>query len=291
MSETLTRIEFYDQRLSALAMSLDDVERIRKNFASRLRAESGSYREFEAALDATKVTTSDMMEAHLDDLNLLEKRLIRDLEGVMKVHPLGPYVQSMAGVGNKTLARLLSSVGWPGKRESVKQLWAFCGMHVVNDDPAKGGVAPRRRKGEKANWSNEAKMRVHLIAESCIKLTGAAYTPTTGPNAGQEITRARSPYRDIYDDARAKYEESVHDHECAQCGICVTCGNPPGASARAHQEDGGCVKRSLKPSPPGSALRLGHIHARALRLVKKAILQDLWLEAKRLDAEETTLAA
>lgn len=46
------------------------------------------------------------------------------------------------------------------------------------------GVAVRRRKGQRANWSTVAKMRAFLIAESCIK-------------------QSRSPYRALYDQRRA----------------------------------------------------------------------------------------
>jgi len=46
------------------------------------------------------------------------------------------------------------------------------------------GVAARRRKGVRANWSTDAKTRAYLIAASCIK-------------------QARSPYRAVYDTRRA----------------------------------------------------------------------------------------
>lgn len=46
------------------------------------------------------------------------------------------------------------------------------------------GVAARPRKGQRSNWSATAKMRAHLIAQSCIK-------------------QAHSPYRATYDARRA----------------------------------------------------------------------------------------
>lgn len=52
------------------------------------------------------------------------------------------------------------------------------------------GVAAKRRKGQKSNWSNAAKMRAHLIAQSCIK-------------------QARSPYRATYD-ARRTHTAVTH---------------------------------------------------------------------------------
>lgn len=88
---------------------------------------------------------------------------------------------------------------------TVSQLWAYCGLHTLPvghrhcDDhvqPADGGTsshpagtvphpmpnsgssrpgeteAARRRKGQQANWSTDAKTRAYLIATSCIKSGG-----------------------------------------------------------------------------------------------------------------------
>lgn len=84
------------------------------------------------------------------------------------------------------------------------------------------GVAPKRRKGQRANWSTDAGMRAHLIAESCIKQMD------------------RSPYRATYDARRARTDET-------------------------HPE-----------------WTAGHSHNDALRVTAKAILRDLWREAKRI---------
>lgn len=65
-------------------------------------------------------------------------------------------------------------------------------VHVV-------GVAPHRRRGHKSNWNNQARQRIWLIAQSCIK-------------------QANSPYREIYDAAREKYSAATHSIECPRCG-------------------------------------------------------------------------
>lgn len=115
----------------------------------------------------------------------------------------------------------------PSRPRTVSELWAYCGYHVL---PASGqvtadaqrthaaggngshpshrgvdpqstgaGVAARRRKGQRANWSAAAKMRAFLIAESCIK-------------------QLDSPYRAVYDTARSKYADAIHHAECVRCG-------------------------------------------------------------------------
>lgn len=87
---------------------------------------------------------------------------------------------------------------------TVSELWAFAGLHVLpgsqgrpdtQSSSAAGdqtsdtgsqwpvdahgvsvvGVAAKRRKGVKANWSTTAKMRAYLIATSCIKQMSSPY--------------------------------------------------------------------------------------------------------------------
>jgi len=64
--------------------------------------------------------------------------------------------------------------------------------------PPAVGVAARRRKGQRANWSTVAKMRAYLIDESCMK-------------------QRRSPYRDLYDQRKAATEARRHQVPCTQC--------------------------------------------------------------------------
>ena len=61
------------------------------------------------------------------------------------------------------------------------------------------GVAPKRQRGHKSNWNEDARKRCYLIAESCMKQRG-------------------SIYRDVYDTTRAKYADAVHTSECTRCG-------------------------------------------------------------------------
>lgn len=70
------------------------------------------------------------------------------------------------------------------------------------------------------------------------------------------VKQLTGEYRAVYDDARAKYADAVHPVDCARCG-------PKG-----------------KPALVGSPLSLGHQHARALRIIAKEILRDLWIVAK-----------
>jgi hypothetical protein len=247
-----------DALLLLYADALDDLERVR--IATENRARS---------LAQVKGMDGTPEQARLDGLTsglaALEHDAELQLKRALRQHPLGPWVKRVVGIGEKQGARLLAAIGDPAERRTVSQLWAYCGYHVLHPDhhavdthaeivgvdpsggpsqsatdaqTAHAGVAPSRRKGQRANWNSTAKMRAFLCAESCVK-------------------QAKSPYRAVYDAGRAKYADAIHAHPCARCG-------PSG-----------------KPAEIGSPLSAGHQHARALRLVAKAILRDLWVEARR----------
>lgn len=215
-----------------------------------------------------------------------EHQATLNLQRMMRRHPLGPWAAARKGVGEKQFARLLATTGdpyirpemtrgdvtEPSRPRMVSELWAFAGLHVIRtpvagqrqsgthatvaddgnggdpghvgtgDHTESAGVAPRRTRGQRSNWSTDAKTRVYLIAESCIK-------------------QAESPYRPVYDDGRQRYAGAVHAVPCARCG-------PSGT-----------------PAKPGSSLSAGHQHARAMRLVMKEILRDLWIEARRIHGD------
>lgn len=243
----VTRAAEYDSlnfTLTVLAENLHDVELTRIAMANRLR---------QLADTDGGVGDLDVLEQTVQRMAEVEHQIVLALQRAMRVHPLGPWVKRSKGVGEKQAARLLAALGnpyWNARddrpRRGPAELWAYCGYHVLPaagqktpDDQSSpaggghpsatptdhvrcdahtlivGGVAARRRKGQRANWNANAKMRAFLIAESCMKSPGGEY-------------------RAVYDHGRAKYAE----------------------------------------------LPAGHAHNRALRLVAKAVLRDLWIEAK-----------
>lgn len=212
------------------AALLDDLERVRIANENRIRE----------LLKTMGIGSADVLEAMRDGLTKFEADAVNALQREMRADPLGPWVKQTIGLGEKQFARLLHAVGDPVYRlerstgelveRTVSQLWAYCGY-----------VPGQRRQAKvKSNWSADAKMRAFLCAESCMK-------------------QMESPYRKVYDDARAHYAEAKHEDECKRCG-------PSG-----------------KPAQPGSDLSDGHKHARALRKVAKEILKDLWRESRRLE--------
>lgn len=223
--------------LAISAESLEDLERTRIAMEGRLR----SLRE----MGAVGLSEVAAIEQSLEVLRRLEHEQELVLKRVVRRLPFHAWLRGTVGVGEKQAARLLGLVGPPNWRfdnvaeawhpRTVGNLWSYCGYAVRPN-----GVAPARRRGEQVNYNPDARMRAFLIAESCMK-------------------QSRSPYRVVYDDARAKYADAIHGVKCVRCG-------PSG-----------------KPAEVGSPLSAGHQHARALRLVAKAFLRDLWVAAREAE--------
>lgn len=274
----LLAMRLWDPLLQTLASGLDDIESARIAQANRLRIltatapdSDGETRGF--GLDG-KHPAVIALHVQLATLAELEKGMTKALSKQLKTHPLHPWISAQVALGDKQVARLLAAIRDPywndlhDRPRTVSELWAFCGLHVLpaanaatdahsacaggstrggsdtaqwfnGGQTANAGVAPARRRGQVCNWSQEARTRIYVIAESCLK-------------------NRRSPYRPTYDDGRAKYAEAVHQVPCVRCG-------PKG-----------------KPALEGSPLSDGHKHARAMRLVMKHVLKDLWIESKRL---------
>lgn len=239
--------------LAFAAQVLDDLEALRVANENRLRQltrtepdEDGGERGLGLSVFNPTVIA---MQSIVDGMNTLEEQGIKELERLMKRHPLGPWVKAQTGIGFKQAARLLGAIGDPYMRESqefddgsiipahprtVSQLWAYSGYSVLS------GESQKRRKGQLANWSDDARKRAWLISASCVK------------------QKPGTKWRDLYDASRAKYADAVHPVDCVRCG-------PKG-----------------KPALAGSPLSAGHQHARALRIMSKEILKEMWIESKRI---------
>lgn len=195
------------------------------------------------------------MQATFDILADAEHQAELELRRALRQNPLGPWVKRTVGIGEKQAARFLGAAGDLASRSKFASLNAYCGLGLIEvssgSDTNHHGcastgnstsvrVAPRRQRGIKDNWNGVARSRAILMAMSCIK-------------------QAHSPYRLIYERARAKNADRVHEWPCTQC-----------------------TPRGKPPAPIGSPLRASHQHARALREVARHIVKDMWKESRRL---------
>ena len=239
--------------LTIAADQLDDLEAVRKATQNRLRSLVQPVEIQGVVIDKGGPDTKQAkaVEIQLGAIQEAEAAAIKELKRAMKQHPLYDFVASVKGIGEKTVARLLGTIGDPAVRidpetglpviRTLSQLRSYCGYGDAEQQ--------KRRKGVQSNWNNRARTVLHVIADAAIKTRCDACRSVEQPEDEEgwapppaECTCAEEGriYRAIYDEARA-------------------------------QDD----LLGLGESD-------GHRHMRALRKVKKAFLKDLWLEAREI---------
>lgn len=245
---------------------LDDLEEVRIRTENRLRSLTDAEHGKGLPTDCREAV---FLASMVDSLNALEHSAKLQLQRAMRAHPLGAWVKRTVGIGEKQGARLLAALDdpyWNGLHDrprTVSELWAYCGLHVIHP--------PRDNQAHPDDVGTGARPD-QVRRETQVASVGVAPTRKRGQKenwngiarkrvwliAESCMKKSHSPYRPVYEAGRAKYADAVHPAPCARCG-------PSG-----------------HPAAAGSPLSAGHQHARALRLVSKAILRDLWVESKRL---------
>lgn len=164
--------------LGHYARQLWDVQKLRIAQGNRI-----------AAMERDELADTWIAPAHttMDGLDALEKAIDRQLSGLVKQHPMADWIKGQRGIGLPGFARLLGITGSLDRFATVSKLWAYLGMHVVD------GAAPKRKKGERANWSPQGRVLCHLIGESIVKVGKGG------------------PYRAAYDRKKGEYEADRPD--------------------------------------------------------------------------------
>lgn len=256
-----------DPTLALCADVVDDLERVKIANQNRLRQLTRPFEEIDSDGEqrghGLTVDHPDVarLAAIVDAITAAEHQAVLNLQRVMRKHPLGPFVKNSKGIGEKQAARLLASIGDPywndlhGRPRRLRELYRFCGMDVVGTS-AQGRGDSHMNTGVGVAPTKQRGERVHWNPDARMRLWLIASKCVMVGHGG--------PYRAIYDAGRAKYADAVHTTECRRCG-------PKG-----------------KPAQPGTPLSAGHQNARAVRLIAKAILRDLWTEAKNIHEQKAS---
>ena len=247
-----------DPTLALAADVVDDLERVKIANQNRLRTLTAQDEYGHGmSIEHPDVKRLAALVKALEDA---EHQATLNLARVMRHHPLGGWVKASKGVGEKQAARLLAAIGDPywndlhERPRRLRELYAFCGMNVVGTSAHSSG-ASQSWIGAGAAPTKQRGERVTWSPDARMRLWLIASKCVMVGHGG--------PYRTIYDEGRLKYADTLHAEECKRCG-------PKG-----------------KPAPPGSPLSASHQHARAVRLIAKAILRDLWTAAKTIHEGET----
>jgi len=251
--------------LGLMASTLDDIEKLRIATENRVRHLTRTEEDSDGqvrGLGLTPIPGTDVgnLVETMEQIASLEAEQTKKLQKAMKCHALGGWVKKAKGVGEKQAARLLSATGDP--------YWATR-VHKTPDGKIVSVDEGPRTKREFLAYCGygiapggaEARRIKKGATQDDLKKTGNPEAKMRAFNIAKSIVKAGGPYRDAYDAAREKYADAVHGVECKRCG-------PAG-----------------KPAQPGTYLSPGHQHARALRVVAKKVLTDLYYEAKRIHTE------
>jgi len=254
-----------DPLLALASVTLDDLEALRIAQENRYRSltEHGTSEngvEWGYGLDDNDPQVAQA-GAIVESIKALEHTAALNLQRLMRKHPLGPWVKAQRGIGDKQAARLLGVIGDPywhtaeDRPRTVSELWAYCGLHTL---PARHPSIDTQERTAGGEYNVAARRRKGQQSNWSDDAKKRAWLIATS------CLKAGGPYREVYDARRAATADRVHAVECVRCG-------PSG-----------------KPAQPGSPWSAGHQHADALRITSKAILRDLWREARRIHQEGTT---
>jgi hypothetical protein len=264
------KLDLSDPLLNMAAEVLDDLEKARISNENRLRQltrsvedKDGELRGFGLSLNHPDV---NQLAALVKDLRQAEHRAELNLKRTLRKHPLGSWIKNTHGIGEKQGARLLAALGDPywhpayDRPCTVSELWAYCGYHVLDVNMKLGSDS-----GHGTEDAHRSCARVAASRTRGVKINWSPLAKMRTFLITESIVKVGGSYRTVYDQGREKYADAVHQVPCVRCG-------PSG-----------------HPAMPGSALSKGHQHARALRLVAKEVLKDLWIESRRLHLEHDQL--
>lgn len=179
------------------------------------------------------------------NLKKLEKEIRDYIEVYVNAQPIWDvFLEDTRGIGAILAGGMISWLD-PHKADHISSFWKYCGLHVQN------GEAIKRKRGAKLDYNPRMKTFAWKIGDSFIK--------------------QRTPfYRDIYDEAKVKYDEKL---------------NHPIKNPKNCPNYEKCMKRLKKAKKPACKL---HIHRMAMRKMVKRFLGDLWLVWRKLEGLPTS---
>lgn len=137
-----------------------------------------------------------VVQGTLDEVTKAEHGVDLQLSRLAKQHFMADWIKNQPGIGLPGFARLMGITGPLDNFANVAKLWRYMGMSVD------GGSAPKRKKGEKVNYSPQGRVLCHQLGDSIVKV-------------------GKGPWREAYDVKKAYYEgerpewTQMHRHNAA----------------------------------------------------------------------------
>jgi len=163
------------QELRQLVDMYYQIQKFRISVGNRLSA-------LDREADEARSIDRGRWEQWFTRVKAIEGEIAQEFEGELELHSAWPWLTQVKGVGPVLGGKLLGLIGDIGVSPTVSSLWRFAGQ-----DP----TASRLVKGEKAVFNKRLKTVCFLV--------------------GRQMLMVNSPYRRIYDEAKADYEQNRPD--------------------------------------------------------------------------------
>ena len=102
----------------------------------------------------------------LEDIMETEDKLRNYIKAMLRHNAFhNAWLKHIKGIGPLLSASLMADIGSPERFNTIGQLWAYCGEHIID------GKAPRHRRGERANWNDDLRNTLFKTVSSFIRQT------------------------------------------------------------------------------------------------------------------------
>jgi hypothetical protein len=181
--------EYYDPLFTDLKMLVAARERIQKT--------RGAFH------NQVFATGSEPIAEFEQEFIRLEKEADKEIKKRLKELPIyTEFLKDVDGMAEATAARLIAYTKDIRRFTSFEKLCSYFGLHVVE------GKAPRREKGQQANWHQKGRaLLLGIVASKFIMQVGKPPidSKTGKPKLkkdGTVITKKRSKFRDLYEQSK-----------------------------------------------------------------------------------------
>lgn len=196
----------FKERVEAQKARIAADNRLRQRLIGQIfLSEEGGYPEGELEnLFKERRATNVILSTLLQEEKEADKRL---RVAVQKLSVWSKVFKPIQGMGEAIAAGIIARVVDIRRFSKASKLVAYCGVHVLPD-----GKFPRKRRGSVANWDDEARQRLYLFGDQCVKNPHGEWGKYL--RTAKARLRERHPDPIIGENGKKKYTDG-HIHKMA----------------------------------------------------------------------------
>lgn len=195
--------ELLRQRTDAMKARIACEQRLRQRMIGHMFRALTPEGDLEKRFDEAKANDT-ILQALLTE----EGRTDRELKKAVEETEVWQHIlDDVTGVGPAIAGRVIAGILDIRRFETKGKFKAFCGVHVLE-----GGVFPRKRKGQVANWHNDVRQALYLVAEQFNRRPDSVWGQILRYYKGK--LREKHPEVEVTDRGKKRYTDG-HIHKMA----------------------------------------------------------------------------